>query len=159
MIYEILRLTTPTPLSVPHYCYKDFKLAYKNKNGKLKHVVIPKGCNIYSNLIFTQKYDNSNNNNNNKWDVGQGNSTFVLSNFLKENGQFYQNPNFAVFGKGKRLCIGKKLAIQTLSIVIGTLITQFEFSEAPIQHGGTLIQQVWGITSHCTPTAFVVRRR
>ena len=158
MIHEILRMSCLAPLAIPHACLKkDYKCTFDDENGQMQTVVIPKGCTVYPNLTYTQEHQNINN----KWEVGTGKDKYriKLENFLTHDGTFQRNKHFSVFGRGPRTCVGEKLAIQTISIVVGMLITQFKFSQASTAYGATKIDKIWGLTYHAAPTSFLVQPR
>ncbi|EJU00745.1 cytochrome P450 [Dacryopinax primogenitus] len=124
IIKEVLRWRPPTPTGVPHAASED--IMYDK-------YLIPKGAILIAN----------------SWSIGRDPSmypdgeTFDPSRFLDEQGDIKpsspdSHDNYPVFGHGRRICVGKTLAINTLLIAVARLLWAFEFEPVRDEHGQLL---------------------
>ncbi|KZT57869.1 cytochrome P450 [Calocera cornea HHB12733] len=121
VVKEVLRWRPSAPLSIPHYSSEEFEY-----NG----YVIPKGTfildNIWATLHDPELYPDP--------------STFNPSRFLDEHGQVRAAPldthdDLLGFGHGRRVCPGKDLAVNSMYILIATLLWALEF-KLPVDESG-----------------------
>lgn len=154
LIYEILRIATVTPLGLPHYCNQDVTVTLDSNNNK--SYIIPEGCMVYPNLVYTQNFSNTE-----SWNVGntiENQYDVKLSNWLDTRGNFKENESFATFSKGVRNCMGKKLAIRSMSMIFGILLIKYEFEEN--RKNPIVINKKWGLSlEQDPPQSFCVRKR
>jgi len=115
MVKELLRWRPPAPTGVAHSATEDFTYG---------DYLIPKGAVIFSNI----------------WSICRDpllyadGDAFDPSRFIDEAGRVKQAPkdvhdDYPTFGYGRRICIGKNLAIQSLWITISHLLWAFDFKK------------------------------
>eukprot|EP01084_Bolivina_argentea_P037853 69997_1 len=121
-IYEMLRVCTPTPTSVPHFTNEVINFIFEGKEYN-----IPANSLCYINNYFIHKHSH-------KWDgkylyensIDCVNDEFHFDYWLNDNNQFVINENFCLFGKG-RDCAGQALAIRALYAIFGVMILKYKF--------------------------------
>ncbi|KZP01106.1 cytochrome P450 [Calocera viscosa TUFC12733] len=124
MMKEILRWRPPAPSGVPHMAAED--IIY----GKY---LIPKGA-ILVGDTWTLCRDPS---------LYSNGDAFDPSRFLDEKGRIKlslpdAHDDYLAFGHGRRICIGKSIAINTLWITIAQLLWAFEFEKDRDEHGNEI---------------------
>ncbi|EJU00760.1 cytochrome P450 [Dacryopinax primogenitus] len=125
IVKEILRWRPPTPTGVAHVAEED--IIYNN-------YLIPKGAVIIPNT----------------WSICRDPSlyrdgdAFDPSRFLDEKGCIRKPPpdshdDYLVFGHGRRICIGKSLAMNTLLIAVAQLLWAFDFHGVKGEQGNEIV--------------------
>ncbi|KAL0954544.1 hypothetical protein HGRIS_003509 [Hohenbuehelia grisea] len=140
---EVLRWYPVAPLGVPHQSTED---------DIYKGMFIPKGALVMPNLRGMSQDEA----------VYANPKEFNPSRFLsKPTGN--QEPFFSsAFGFGRRICIGRHLAYNSLWIVVATILATCEISPAVDKDGKDIkidIAYTTGITSRPKPFACNIRRR
>ena len=112
-VYELLRMTSVTPLALPHATLEDTRLAGYE---------IPKGTTVFVNLWSLHRSARY-------WDEPD---VFNPYRFIDERGRTRDPkslPGFLPFGSGRRQCPGRALAIIEIFTILGALLHQFRFSQ------------------------------
>eukprot|EP01084_Bolivina_argentea_P271637 462270_1 len=113
-IFECMRLHPVVPITFPRYVSKGCKIDGYNipKNSRIV------GCtkHIQRNGLYW-KYPN----------------TFYIEHFLDKNGRFERNLAFCMFGKGRRDCFGQNLAVNSMYLIISSLLLRYKL-EIPQKH-------------------------
>ncbi|XP_033637825.1 cytochrome P450 2J3-like [Asterias rubens] len=113
VINEVLRISHPVPLSIPHRATKTFELG---------GYTIPAGTDLVS-LICAQNRDPK---------TFDNPEEFQPERFLSEDGQTVVLPNtFLPFGAGSRMCIGEGLARYELFLFFTAMMQRFTFDISP----------------------------
>ena len=116
-IYESLRITTVSPLTVPHKTHAEVEV-----NG----YIIPKDTTVFFNIHGIHQDEQ----------VFEDPQTFNPQRFLDaENGEFKHNDRFFGFSFGRRNCIGQSYAIKSVIFVLVELMKNFELK---LPDGGNL---------------------
>ncbi|KZP01105.1 cytochrome P450 [Calocera viscosa TUFC12733] len=121
MVKEVLRWRPPAPLSVAHAASEDFEyIGY----------TIPRGAIVVANVFEIAR---------DPLLYADGDS-FDPSRFIDDNGQLKQSSrdskdDYLCFGHGRRICVGKDLAINALWISVAYLLWAFDFKRARDRHG------------------------
>ncbi|XP_054155967.1 cytochrome P450 1A1-like [Oppia nitens] len=110
-IAETMRFRNVLPLGLSHRAVV---------TSKIGDYTIPKGLPVlvYQGIVLRNTSNNNNNNNNNKyWTNGD---QFLPNRFLDSNGHYMttRSPAFIPFGVGRRKCLGDRLAIADLFLVL-----------------------------------------
>ncbi|XP_072015407.1 cytochrome P450 2F3-like isoform X1 [Amphiura filiformis] len=92
-------------------------LRYNRSEVEFRGYTIPKGTHVISNLYSVTR-DPS---------VWVEPDSFQPERFLDDDKQFKKNPKQMVFGAGKRVCLGKQLAVMELFIFYTHLMHRFSF--------------------------------
>ena len=109
-VYESLRITTVSPLTVPHKTHTEVEV-----DG----YVIPKDTTVFFNIHGIHRDEQ----------VFENPQTFNPQRFLNaENGEFKHNERFFGFSFGRRNCIGQSYAIKSVLFVLVELMRNFELS-------------------------------
>ncbi|KZT61615.1 cytochrome P450 [Calocera cornea HHB12733] len=121
LVKELLRWRPAAAGGIPHMANED--IIYKN-------YLIPKGA-IISPVAWSICRDPS---------LYPNGDTFDPSRFLDEMGNIkrpaqHSHDDYLAFGHGRRICVGKNLAINTLWITIATLLWAFDFQLSVDEHG------------------------
>ena len=112
-IYELLRITSLLPESIPHSTTADVKIA---------GYTIPKDTIVFANL-WSANHDSK---------VWKDPDVFNPGRFLDEEGHVLDlklMPSFLPFATGRRKCLGESLAIMELVSFLGTLLQHFRFTQ------------------------------
>ncbi|KZT54435.1 cytochrome P450 [Calocera cornea HHB12733] len=125
MIKEVLRWRPPTPAGVPHMATEDILYG---------EYLIPKGAILVSDT-WSLSRDPS---------LYPNGDVFDPSRFLDEKGHVRHPPpdshdDYLAFGHGRRICVGKSLAINTLWIAIAQLLWAFNFENERDEQGREII--------------------
>ena len=107
-IYESLRITSVSPLTVPHKT---------NTEIEVDGFVIPKDTTVFFNIHAIHHDEN----------VFKDPQTFNPKRFLDaESGEFKQNERFLGFSSGRRNCIGQSYATKSVLFIVVELMRNFE---------------------------------
>ena len=144
-INEVLRISTVVPLGLPHRCKQDFIVQVDDN----KKYLIEKGNLVHINAWGINKYQDWNNGHT-AFNNGKEFNDIHLEYWLDDNGK-YINDNMVklmAFGKGRRDCVGKTVAIKALQSIFGLLIVRYKFC---LKHNIDDIKQLWGTVQVVDP--------
>ncbi|KZO99013.1 cytochrome P450 [Calocera viscosa TUFC12733] len=121
IVKEVLRWRPPGPMGVPHATGED--IVYKDW-------IIPKGTILVSDI----------------WTIGRdpvfrpNGDAFNPDRFLTDEGKVRQPPadthdDYLAFGFGRRVCVGKDVAVRNLRICAAYLLWAFDFHKAKDENG------------------------
>ena len=132
-VYELLRITSISTMSVPHSTTADTNIAGYS---------IPKGTVIFPNL-WSASHDP------NEWENPE---VFNPQRFLDDQGHVVQvdtNPNFIVFSAGRRKCPGSELAVLEMSMFLATLLQSCRFTQEGLEskYQGIELTPIAGLTN------------
>ncbi|KZT61614.1 cytochrome P450 [Calocera cornea HHB12733] len=146
MVKEVLRWRPPAPLGLPHCATED--IVYGD-------YLIPKGSIIFSNL----------------WSIGRDPSVypsgdaFKPSRFLTPSGSpipptANTHEDALAFGYGRRICVGKSVAMDTMWITVASLLWAFDFRPVMNEQGSEMLpdgEAFWDNGATVWPAKFGVR--
>ena len=140
-VYELLRVTSLAPLSVPRSTTTE---------TKLRDFTLPKDTMVFVNLWSVHR-DPA---------VWKDPDIFNPRRFLNEAGEVIDPKSiggFLPFSKGRRKCPGEPLALKSVSVFLAALIQSFRFSQEglPAEYQGIDLQGTCGLTLN--PKNFYVR--
>merc|ERR1712129_333066 len=108
-IHEVIRLSAPSPLGMPHYAEEDVMIG--------DEYCIPKGSVVHNNSYWMHRQ-------------GLSDNVIHLEYWLDDNGKFKADSNrFMVFGHGARACPGRPTAMKLMHYCFAILITKYKFLE------------------------------
>ncbi|KZT54449.1 cytochrome P450 [Calocera cornea HHB12733] len=134
LVKELLRWRPPTPGGVPHMATED--IVYDER-------LIPNGA-IILGLAWSICRDPS---------VYSSGDNFDPTQFLDEHGNLRLSPphthdDYLAFGHGRRICVGKNLAISTLWITIANLLWAFDFKAGVDEYGHEFVPDPMAFSDH-----------
>ena len=133
---EVLRCANITPFALPHAVTTDDVILQEHK--------IPKNVPILFNLDSVLKDP----------DIFENPLLFNPDRFIEIDGKVFRPKEFIPFGIGRRICLGKTVAMMELFLFLAAMIKQFDFV-LPEGQSEPDIQGVLGITH--APKPFKVR--
>ena len=140
-VYELLRVTSLAPLSVPRSTTKE---------TKIRDFVIPKDTMVLVNLWSVHR------------DPGIWKDPHVFNpwRFLNSAGELIDPKSFGgflPFSAGRRKCPGESLALRTIPVLLAALLHSFRFSQEGLSnlYQGINLEGNFGLT--LTPETFYVR--
>ncbi|KAF9461958.1 cytochrome P450 [Collybia nuda] len=134
VLVEVMRLTPPLPLAVPHRL--DEADTFRGK-------YIPKGSVILANVWAILRDE----------EVFEDPSTFKPERYI-DNPALRDKALNAIFGYGRRSCAGKGLALDTAWIAMVSIISAFDISKAVDKNGNEIdfeVKVLPGSASHVRP--------
>lgn len=140
-VYELLRVTSLAPLSVPRSTIKE---------TKIRDFVIPKDTTVFVNLWSVHR------------DPGIWKDPHVFNpwRFLNRAGELIDPKSFGgflPFSAGRRKCPGESLALRTIPILLAALFHSFRFSQEGLsdEYQGINLEGTYGLS--LTPETFYMR--
>ncbi|KAF4621051.1 hypothetical protein D9613_001199 [Agrocybe pediades] len=116
---EVLRMSTPVPLCVPHAASED---------DYCKGYFIPKGATVFAN-IWAMSHDE------NRYPDP---FTFKPERFLDESGKLNGDDRILAYGFGRRICVGKYLASSILWLMMASVLACFNIDNAKDENGNCI---------------------
>ncbi|KAF5365078.1 hypothetical protein D9758_010984 [Tetrapyrgos nigripes] len=126
---ELMRWHPALPMGVPHDCIED--IVYDG-------CYIPKGTTIYAN-IWAMTHDPS---------VHKDPDCFIPERHLREDGHFENINSILAYGFGRRVCVGRYMANDTMWLTIASTLAAVNIS--PLPNGGNA-EDYFSEGAFCSP--------